>query len=144
MFGTIGRAEAAYFEKVNAEGGINGRKITLISLDDAYAPPKTVEQTRKLVEPGRDHHHGDRQCEGAPQSASHTPSPNSAEIADHAGRCQEQRPQPDAPEVMPLARDAHRLALRAARGAVPLRVDACSDPVSSCPERNRGFLTSHR
>ena len=50
VFGTIGRAEAAYFEKVNAEGGINGRKITLISLDDAYAPPKTVEQTRKLVE----------------------------------------------------------------------------------------------
>jgi ABC-type branched-subunit amino acid transport system substrate-binding protein len=50
VFGTIGRAEAAYFEKVNDEGGINGRKITLISLDDAYAPPKTVEQTRKLVE----------------------------------------------------------------------------------------------
>jgi ABC-type branched-subunit amino acid transport system substrate-binding protein len=50
VFGTIGRAEAAYFEKVNDEGGIDGRKITLISLDDAYAPPKTVEQTRKLVE----------------------------------------------------------------------------------------------
>lgn len=50
VFGTIGRAEAAYFEKVNAEGGINGRKIKPISLDDAYAPPKTVEQTRKLVE----------------------------------------------------------------------------------------------
>ena len=50
VFGTIGRAELAYFEKVNAEGGINGRKITLVSLDDAYAPPKTVEQTRKLVE----------------------------------------------------------------------------------------------
>jgi branched-chain amino acid transport system substrate-binding protein len=39
-----------YFEKVNAEGGINGRKIKFISLDDAYSPPKTVEQTRKLVE----------------------------------------------------------------------------------------------
>ena len=50
VFGTIGRAEAAYFEKVNAAGGINGRRIKLISLDDAYAPPKTVEQTRKLVE----------------------------------------------------------------------------------------------
>jgi branched-chain amino acid transport system substrate-binding protein len=50
VFGTIGRAEAAYFEKVNAAGGINGRKITLISLDDGYAPPRTVEQTRKLVE----------------------------------------------------------------------------------------------
>ncbi len=50
VFGTIGRAEAAYFEKVNAEGGVNGRKITLVSLDDAYAPPKTVEQTRRLVE----------------------------------------------------------------------------------------------
>ena len=50
VFGTIGRAEAAYFDKVNAEGGINGRRIKLVSLDDAYAPPKTVEQTRKLVE----------------------------------------------------------------------------------------------
>jgi len=50
VFGTIGRAEAAYFEKVNAEGGIDGRKINLISLDDGYAPPRTVEQTRKLIE----------------------------------------------------------------------------------------------
>jgi branched-chain amino acid transport system substrate-binding protein len=49
-FGIIGKAEEAYFEKVNAEGGINGRKIKFISLDDAYSPPKTVEQTRKLVE----------------------------------------------------------------------------------------------
>src|SRR6059058_6081503 len=49
-FGIIGRAQAAYFEKINAEGGINGRKIKFISLDDAYSPPKTVEQTRKLVE----------------------------------------------------------------------------------------------
>ena len=49
-FGIIGRAQEAYFEKINAEGGINGRKIKLISLDDAYSPPKTVEQTRKLVE----------------------------------------------------------------------------------------------
>ena len=49
-FGIIGRAQEAYFEKINAEGGINGRKIKFISLDDAYSPPKTVEQTRKLVE----------------------------------------------------------------------------------------------
>src|SRR5882672_11316402 len=48
-YGTIGRAEAAYFTKINAEGGINGRKIKLISLDDGYNPAKTVEQTRKLV-----------------------------------------------------------------------------------------------
>ena len=49
-FGIIGRAQEAYFEKINAEGGINGRKIKFISLDDACSPPKTVEQTRKLVE----------------------------------------------------------------------------------------------
>jgi branched-chain amino acid transport system substrate-binding protein len=49
-YGVIGRTEAAYFRKVNAEGGINGRKITFISHDDAYSPPKTVEQARKLVE----------------------------------------------------------------------------------------------
>jgi len=48
--GTIGRAEAAYFAKINQEGGIRGRKITLLSLDDSYSPPKTVEQTRRLVE----------------------------------------------------------------------------------------------
>jgi branched-chain amino acid transport system substrate-binding protein len=49
-YGTIGRTIAAYFSKVNAEGGINGRKITFISYDDGYSPPKTVEQVRKLVE----------------------------------------------------------------------------------------------
>jgi branched-chain amino acid transport system substrate-binding protein len=49
-FGVIGRAQEAYFAKLNADGGINGRKIKFISLDDAYSPPKTVEQTRKLVE----------------------------------------------------------------------------------------------
>src|SRR3546814_724149 len=49
-YSVIGRAEIAYFNKVNAEGGVNGRKIRLISLDDAYSPPKTVEQTRRLVE----------------------------------------------------------------------------------------------
>ena len=46
----MGKTEAAYFRKINAEGGINGRKITFISYDDAYSPPKTVEQARKLVE----------------------------------------------------------------------------------------------
>ncbi|MEY9462861.1 branched-chain amino acid transport system substrate-binding protein [Bradyrhizobium ottawaense] len=49
-YAAIGRAEEAYFRKVNAEGGINGRKIKFISYDDAYSPPKTVEQARKLVE----------------------------------------------------------------------------------------------
>ena len=49
-YASIGRTEAAYFNKVNAEGGINGRKIKFISYDDAYTPPKTVEQARKLVE----------------------------------------------------------------------------------------------
>jgi branched-chain amino acid transport system substrate-binding protein len=49
-YGVIGRTEAAYFDKINAEGGINGRKINFISYDDAYSPPKTVEQARKLVE----------------------------------------------------------------------------------------------
>lgn len=49
-YAVIGKAEEAYFNKVNAEGGINGRKITFISYDDAYSPPKTVEQARKLVE----------------------------------------------------------------------------------------------
>ena len=49
-YGTVGKAMNAVFEKVNAEGGINGRKIRFISLDDAYNPAKTVEQARKLVE----------------------------------------------------------------------------------------------
>jgi branched-chain amino acid transport system substrate-binding protein len=49
-FGTIGRTQEAFFEKVNAEGGINGHKIKFITVDDGYSPPKTVEQTRKLVE----------------------------------------------------------------------------------------------
>jgi ABC-type branched-subunit amino acid transport system substrate-binding protein len=49
-WGIIGKTEAAYFRKINAEGGINGRKITFVSYDDAYSPPKAVEQARKLVE----------------------------------------------------------------------------------------------
>jgi ABC-type branched-subunit amino acid transport system substrate-binding protein len=49
-YGVIGKTEAAYFKKINAAGGINGRKINFISYDDAYSPPKTVEQARKLVE----------------------------------------------------------------------------------------------
>ena len=49
-YGTIGRTEAAYFRKINDEGGVNGRKINFMSLDDAYSPPKTVEMTRRLVE----------------------------------------------------------------------------------------------
>ncbi len=49
-YGVIGKTEAAYFNKINAEGGINGRKIKFISYDDSYSPPKAVEQARKLVE----------------------------------------------------------------------------------------------
>ena len=49
-YGTIGKAEAAYFAMINEQGGINGRKINFISRDDAYSPPKTVEVVRKLVE----------------------------------------------------------------------------------------------
>ena len=49
-YGTIGKLHQAYFKMINEAGGINGRKINLISLDDGYSPPKTVEQVRKLVE----------------------------------------------------------------------------------------------
>jgi branched-chain amino acid transport system substrate-binding protein len=49
-YGTIGRSEAAYFKMINEQGGINGRKIEFITLDDGYSPPKAVEQVRKLVE----------------------------------------------------------------------------------------------
>jgi len=49
-YATIGKTEAAYFKKLNSEGGINGRKINFISYDDGYSPPKMVEQARKLVE----------------------------------------------------------------------------------------------
>jgi ABC-type branched-subunit amino acid transport system substrate-binding protein len=49
-YGTIGRAETAYFKMINEQGGVNGRKINFISLDDGYSPPRTVEQIRKLVE----------------------------------------------------------------------------------------------
>jgi branched-chain amino acid transport system substrate-binding protein len=49
-YGTIGKAMAAYYKMVNDQGGVNGRKINFISYDDAYSPPKTVEQTRRLVE----------------------------------------------------------------------------------------------
>jgi branched-chain amino acid transport system substrate-binding protein len=49
-YGTIGRSIAAYFRKINEEGGVNGRKIIFISYDDGYSPPKTVEQVRRLVE----------------------------------------------------------------------------------------------
>ena len=49
-YGVIGKTIDAYFKKINAEGGINGRKINFITYDDGYSPPKAVEQTRKLVE----------------------------------------------------------------------------------------------
>ncbi len=49
-YATVGKAQAAYMKMVNDQGGVNGRKINLIQYDDAYSPPKTVEQVRKLVE----------------------------------------------------------------------------------------------
>ncbi|HYP71786.1 MAG TPA: ABC transporter substrate-binding protein [Variovorax sp.] len=49
-YGTIGKLQSAYFKMINEQGGINGRKVTLISLDDGYSPPRAVEQVRKLVE----------------------------------------------------------------------------------------------
>lgn len=49
-YALIGRIQAAFFNKINAEGGVNGRRINFISYDDGYSPPKTVEQARKLVE----------------------------------------------------------------------------------------------
>ncbi|MBL8533580.1 MAG: ABC transporter substrate-binding protein, partial [Betaproteobacteria bacterium] len=49
-YGVVGKAEVAYMAMVNEQGGVNGRKIDLLSLDDGYSPPKTVEQTRRLVE----------------------------------------------------------------------------------------------
>src|SRR3569832_41036 len=49
-YGAIARAEAAYFQMLNDQGGINGRKVEFLTLDDTYSPAKTVEQTRKLVE----------------------------------------------------------------------------------------------
>src|SRR5260370_4071201 len=49
-FGALGKGEVGYFKMLNERGGINGRKVNLITLDDGYAPPKTVEQTRRLVE----------------------------------------------------------------------------------------------
>jgi branched-chain amino acid transport system substrate-binding protein len=49
-YSSIGKTQAAYFNMINEQGGINGRKINLIQYDDAYSPPKAVEQVRKLVE----------------------------------------------------------------------------------------------
>ena len=49
-FGNVGRAEGAYFAMVNDQGGVNGHRVNLISLDDGYSPPKTVELTRRMVE----------------------------------------------------------------------------------------------
>ena len=49
-YGVYGQAQTAYFQMINEQGGINGRKVNLISLDNAYNPPKALEQTRRLVE----------------------------------------------------------------------------------------------
>jgi len=50
QYGQIGKVQAAFFQMLNEKGGINGRKINFISLDDGYSPPKSVEQVRKLIE----------------------------------------------------------------------------------------------
>src|SRR6266851_1902648 len=52
-YGTIGRGISAYFKRLNEEGGINGRKVNIISYDDGYSPPRAVEQSRRLVEQDR-------------------------------------------------------------------------------------------
>ncbi len=49
-YGTIGKASDAYFQMINSQGGINGRKLRMLSLDDGYLPPKTVELTRRMIE----------------------------------------------------------------------------------------------
>jgi ABC-type branched-subunit amino acid transport system substrate-binding protein len=49
-YATVGKAMLAYFEMINAEGGVNGRRIKLVQLDDGYSPPKSLEQTRRLIE----------------------------------------------------------------------------------------------
>ncbi len=49
-YSQVGKAEVAYFHMINEKGGVNGRKINYVALDDGYSPPKTVEQTRKLIE----------------------------------------------------------------------------------------------
>jgi ABC-type branched-subunit amino acid transport system substrate-binding protein len=66
-YGTIGKLEAAYFKKVNENGGINGKKIEFLTLDDGYSPPKAVEQVRKLVE--QDHALAIFQPLGTPSNA---------------------------------------------------------------------------
>ena len=74
-YGQIGQAEAAFFKMINDRGGINGRKITFISVDDSYSPPKAVEQTRRLVEQdevGRDVRHARQAAEpGHPHLSQH-------------------------------------------------------------------------
>ena len=65
-YGVIVRTDAAYFRMINEQGGINGRKINLISLDDDYSPPKTVEQTRRLVAQGQVASRGSAAARGWP------------------------------------------------------------------------------
>jgi ABC-type branched-subunit amino acid transport system substrate-binding protein len=77
-YGTIGKVEAAYFRKVNKEGGIHGRKINLISVDDGYNPAKAVEQVRKLVE--QDHVSFIFQSLGTPSNAAIQPYLNTNKV----------------------------------------------------------------
>ena len=78
-YGVIGKTEEAYFKKINAEGGINGRKINFITYDDGYSPPKAVEQARKLVE-------SDEVLAGV-QSARHAVEHGDPEIPELRRRC---------------------------------------------------------
>ena len=77
-YGVVGRVEAAYFKMINEQGGINGRKINLISLDDGYSPPKAVEQVRRLVE--QDHVAFLFQCLGTPSNVAIRPYLNARKV----------------------------------------------------------------
>ena len=92
-FGALGKGEVGYFKMLNERGGINGRKVNLISLDDGYAPPKAVEQTRRLVESDEvalifstDRHraeHRDRQISAEQEHPATVPGLRRLEIRRH-------------------------------------------------------------
>ena len=127
-YGTIGKTIEAYFKKVNAEGGINGRKVTFISYDDGYSPPKAVEQVRKLVE-------SDEvllvfQPLGTPSNTAIQKYMNSQEGAA-AVRC-DRRHQVGRPEELPLD---HGLAADLPGGRADLRQVRHEEP-SECQDRD--------
>src|SRR3984885_9999402 len=91
-YGAVGLAQAAYFKMLNEQGGINGRKITLLSVDNSYSPPKAFEATRRLVEQDQVLDYGHighaAQCRGA-QIPARGPC---AEPGDHLRRRRIQGP----------------------------------------------------